>query len=400
MNKIKPLLSFFLISFLVLASFPQHIVKAQGSTIYIRADGSVESTDKIQRIGDVYTLIDDINGSIVVERNNIVLDGSGFILQGTSNQPGGDWDFVNVNLSSRKNVTIKDMAIKYAGHDTMQVFDSSNCSILNTTIFITQGYYPPRIHLKNSSNNFISGNYGQIYLEESDDNILVDNPGSVILSKSLNNLIIGNRDIELNESSNNTISGNNSSISLKSMSTGNTISENTGFIGLWQCSNNSINGNNGDILVFESNNNTVTQNNVTNHEPFGIQLAYSSGNLFSENIIQNCKLDIRFVVNSTFYHNNFLNVSIDIIENTTLFWDNGTQGNYWSNYKGTDNNADGIGDTPYIINEENQDNYPLMKPVDINTIPEFQSWLILPLFLVLAPIVVVIRNKTTKNEVE
>ncbi|MEJ2281602.1 MAG: NosD domain-containing protein [Candidatus Bathyarchaeota archaeon] len=397
MNKINPLFSVFLISFFVLASFPQLIVKAQDSTIYIRADGTIEGTDKIQRIGDIYTLIDDINGSIVVERNNIVLDGSGFILQGTSNQPGGDWDFVNVNISSRKNVTIKDMAIKYAGHDTMQVFDSYNCSILNTTILITQGNYPTRIHLTNSSNNFISGNYGQIYLEESDTNILVDNPASVILSKSLNNLIIGNRDIELNESSNNTISRNNSSISLKSMSNGNTISENTGFIGLWQCSNNSITGNNGDILVFESNNNTVAQNNVTNHEPFGIQLAYSSGNLFSQNIIQNCKLDIRFVVNSTFYHNNFLNVSVEIIENTALFWDNGSQGNYWSNYNGIDSNGDGIGDTPYIINEENQDNYPLMEQI---VIPEFPSWLILPLFLVLAPIVVVIRNKVTKNEVK
>jgi len=40
--------------------------------IYIRADGSVEGTDKIQRDGDVYTLISDISGSIVVERENVV----------------------------------------------------------------------------------------------------------------------------------------------------------------------------------------------------------------------------------------------------------------------------------------------------------------------------------------
>jgi hypothetical protein len=70
-------------------------------TIYIRADGSIEGTNKIQRDGDVYIFISDISGSIVVERDNIVLEGSGFILQGTTtNQSTGDWDFVNVNISS------------------------------------------------------------------------------------------------------------------------------------------------------------------------------------------------------------------------------------------------------------------------------------------------------------
>jgi parallel beta-helix repeat protein len=42
---------------------------------------------------------------------------------------------------------------------------------------------------------------------------------------------------------------------------------------------------------------------------------------------------------------------------------NGTtedKGNYWSDYNGTDANGDGIGDTPYIIDEMNLDRYPLM----------------------------------------
>jgi nitrous oxidase accessory protein len=46
-------------------------------------------------------------------------------------------------------------------------------------------------------------------------------------------------------------------------------------------------------------------------------------------------------------------------------WDNGSQGNYWNVYNGTDVNGDGIGDTPFLIDSGNSDNYPLMIPYDI-----------------------------------
>jgi nitrous oxidase accessory protein NosD len=46
-------------------------------------------------------------------------------------------------------------------------------------------------------------------------------------------------------------------------------------------------------------------------------------------------------------------------------WDNGNEGNWWYFYTGVDSNGDGIGDTPYVLNENNTDLYPLMKPYDI-----------------------------------
>ena len=41
-------------------------------------------------------------------------------------------------------------------------------------------------------------------------------------------------------------------------------------------------------------------------------------------------------------------------------------GNYWDNYKGSDADGDGIGDTLYSIDtkEDGNDDYPLMKPFE------------------------------------
>jgi predicted secreted protein len=45
-------------------------------------------------------------------------------------------------------------------------------------------------------------------------------------------------------------------------------------------------------------------------------------------------------------------------------------GNYWADYNETDENNDGIGDQPVILNEKNIDFYPLMYPADNYRIPE------------------------------
>ena len=72
-------------------------------------------------------------------------------------------------------------------------------------------------------------------------------------------------------------------------------------------------------------------------------------------------------------HNNFLNNTVQTICATSNFWDDGypSGGNFWSDYTGEDlfsgpyqneTGSDGIGDTAYVIGENNVDRYPLMGP--------------------------------------
>jgi len=109
--------------------------------------------------------------------------------------------------------------------------------------------------------------------------------------------------------------------------------------------------------------------------------------------------------NNSVYGNSFINNTKQVFDNvwnnpwlhqllSVNFWDNSTIGNYWSSYNGTDNDGDGIGDTPYLINEDNQDNYPLMEPVPV--IPEFPSWIILPLFLTVTLVITLYRKRLAK----
>jgi len=74
-------------------------------------------------------------------------------------------------------------------------------------------------------------------------------------------------------------------------------------------------------------------------------------------------------------------------------------GNYWSNYTGVDvksgsyqneTGSDGIGDTPYIIDANNIDDYPLVVPT---AIPEFPLFFILPLFMMVTLLAAMIYRR-------
>jgi parallel beta-helix repeat protein len=132
--------------------------------------------------------------------------------------------------------------------------------------------------------------------------------------------------------------------------------------------NNLTNNENGIGLGLSTFNNSVMKNNIAGGLG-GISIYYSSNNSIVENTIAATTyvgIGLSDSSNSIIYHNNFLNNAMQIIENGNTppvnVWDNGysSGGNYWSDYNGTDNNQDGIGDTPYTIDANNTDHYPLM----------------------------------------
>jgi len=68
---------------------------------------------------------------------------------------------------------------------------------------------------------------------------------------------------------------------------------------------------------------------------------------------------------STIFHNNFIGNTIQAYaQDSTSIWDNGypSGGNFWDDYVELDINGDFIGDTHYVINDNNEDRYPLIAP--------------------------------------
>jgi parallel beta-helix repeat protein len=123
------------------------------------------------------------------------------------------------------------------------------------------------------------------------------------------------------------------------------------------------------IGLFGSHNSTVDWNEA-NFNTYNLHLVYTNNSVITRNsaLIKSGGYSIAayYSHNNLICQNTFANSLLYVeTKNWTRFtprnrWDNGIEGNYWISYGGVDTDQDGIGDTAYVIGENNTDEHPLM----------------------------------------
>lgn len=236
-----------------------------------------------------------------------------------------------------------------------------------------------------TNNSMITGvsaseNENGLYLVCSHNNLIINNS---LLNNYWNGILTisaANNSIIANVLNNNTWQGIRLSHSAYLLST---YSENNVVLG-------NIISNSYDGIYFESsNNNTVKGNTVENNRQYAIVLDQSSGNILHKNTVKYNEFGVRVdrSDNNILYGNIFLNntsqISVYEYSPSRNSWDNGypAGGNYWSDHVCVDEHSgsnqdllgsDGIGDTPYVIDANSQDRYPLCEPTAANKPPKSQ----------------------------
>jgi parallel beta-helix repeat protein len=346
-----------LVFFLVCALGVTIKAEQAGGIIYIRPDGFVyPSNAPINRYGNVYTLTDNIiNGSIVVLRDNIVLDGAGiYRIEGPPEYPSK-----GIDLTGRNNIIIRNMEIRSFYYGILLNM-TTNIQIYGITANHTT------IYGWNSSSIIIHGNNFS--------------SGSINLDYYCSNIVVSE-----NTFSDGAISvGSNSTIYRNIVTEGISISVGSDSILYENNVTNTIDG-----IYITGSRNKVFRNNLVNNSRYGIYVWWNCkyNAIYYNNIENNSWAGIYLdrADENAIFHNNFINNGKNAIadpEADLNLFDAGypAGGNYWSDYSGVDEKSgryqdqpgsDGIGDTPYTIYEygigvpEHSDNYPLIGPINI-----------------------------------
>lgn len=187
-----------------------------------------------------------------------------------------------------------------------------NCSLSNNTLMLNDA----GIGLNNSQGNFLDNN--QISLGST----------GIVLSRSNENKL-----------SNNMVLTNDEGILLEN-STNNTLMNNTaesndiGFLLNTSRTNmlgyNSISRNNYGVILENMAESNTLNNNSLYMNGLGMYLKGSTGNII--------------------YFNKFFNF-MNAVDEGTNSWNSSSAGNKWKDYNGTDADGNGIGDTPYVVNQ-------------------------------------------------
>jgi len=374
MKSLKSILFVLMVFSFVLVSLPQiEVVKAESKAIVVPDDYSSiqEAVDHASAGDTVYVkkgiyLVDGVAGITIDKPLSLVgEDSQKTIIQSEASIHYGESSTIHITAD---NVTVTgftiignrmgDVGIKLENYDVDQL---SDCKIIGNVIsnnsdsgILTRGNSEKIVI---SGNNITDNSFG-IYLSSSDS---VVSGNYIARNDDVGIIIVTAKNVTINQ---NNIMGNGKETHLIFRSGGL-------YIRYW-----------GPHYVYE--------NNITNNFGFGVQFGdfCSHSVVYNNNIVHNQRginlfnFEHPFGVNNTVYNNNLIDNSLNafvehtfpydipfVINGTTdVSWDNGKEGNYWSDYadrypNATELDGSGICDTPYVLDENNQDNYPLMNPM-------------------------------------
>lgn len=165
--------------------------------------------------------------------------------------------------------------------------------------------------------------------------------------------------------------------------------------------NNTITNCEEGIEIEKSTENKLSENKLLDNNEGVI---FSSSN---ENSVEYCwvennsvGVDIYQSNKNTFSHNSFIDNGGQVVSDSSVnTWDNGDEGNYWSDYltkypNASEVSSTGIGNTQYFIDDNNADHFPLMKPI---TVPEFPSTIINIVLIMALTVTILFFTKNRRN---
>ena len=409
---------------LTLSAINLRAVSASG-LVYIKADGSVDPPTAFISTADnlTYTLNGDV-GQMVVERNNIVIDGANHTVFSTLTNYG-------ILLNETSNVTVENMQVgaqwvmmqgKLIALDGIRLHSCFNVSIIGNTF--TDGVFALTIVDSSGTtvadNNMLKSDFASsvglvcegILLFNSSGSIISDN----IITKidyavdigfgSYGNFLHNNTVMQSKYGfffSNLSNSLPSSPINTDNVDTSNTVDgrpvyywvgkqdlevpTDAGVVALTNChnitaANLGLTHNEDSILLVNTTDSFITQASIAD-STYGIHLVRCHNITVTQNLIANCIIDIVLSQSSgnTIYHNQFDKLSVLILNGeSSNTWDNGypSGGNCWGHMSlsggyanGPDihwgvfqnrTGCDGIIDTPYVLDNNNTDHYLLASP--------------------------------------
>jgi len=333
--------------------------------------------------------------NLVIEKNNLTIIGENKHTTIIDGQKSGNVVYVKADGIVLKGFTIKNSGYNltdsgiYVDHSQQSYISDNNVIECNIGIYL---YAASNIVLRNNSintNRYNFGVYGdnlQNYIHDIDASNTIDgkpvvywvnqtnlhppiDAGYIAIVNSTNITI---QDLTISKNWQAVLLAYSSKLIIKNV----TATKNMDCIWILNCSLCSVMDSNisdnywGGIAYVDSSACSTYENSIENNVEYGIFLSNSS--------------------NNSFFHNNFINNTNHVLLHgfNSNIWDDGYPrgGNFWSLKECIDEKSglyqnqsgnDGICDTSFLINANNTDNYPLMKPHDTQ-LPQTQ-----PTFLIL-----------------